>query len=711
MLGKAVVASMLLSPIYINIICTAILFISGFRLAESERKPEIQQPLLQHEVAVTIKLVQVFVTDRKGKPVVDLTKDDFSILDGGQPVSITEFEIHGSPLQAQVGVSPSSTTKQEMAIPLLSRKFFLFLDFAYNSQKGADKAVQAAQHFVKTVARPGDEVALLSSNFFGGVTIHEYLTTDHRKVEEALQTLSAMEIAGRADEIEALYWGQAHDETRAPELELLRKESRTQAEIYIRRLTDVAKGLRLVPGNKTVLLFSTGIPASLIYGFSSKGAPDVGNPRLSLSMKGASDVGDPRLRRHYEDLAKEFAASDCVFFVFDTREAPKNAPGFAESFDAPGSGGMFQDDRTTGLDSLKRLSDRTGGRFYSNLNRAEDNLAQVEELTQAYYVLGYPIRSIRDGRFHEIQVETKRQGCRVRAAAGYFNPKPYREFTKLEKDLQLYDLALNERTPLDAPKTFSLEAYPYPQGFSPKTEILASLDETTQASLAGDSVEFIALAFDGTGNLVDFQKTAGPLPGRTKGGTLLACGLAAKAGPLRCRVVIRNLDTGASAVSSVQADAPKPGPWRVRLLTPLLSSPLAVSKAIAWGRSDEPGRIRWQDLYPYEGLGHAPLLRRAVSEDEPLTIIVPYSVEGLTGPEINLSVSAIESGTGRERPVRLTPLQNFRRGFMETQILGLALDGLPAGEYSLRVRAEDKNGNSTDERRLPLTIKGGASSV
>ena len=163
---------------------TLILLLAAFLPAQSERKTEIQQPLLQHEVAVTIKLVQVFVMDRKGKPVTDLAKDDFSILDNGQPVSITEFEIHGSHAQSQAAIFSSSTIKPESPIPLLNRKFFLFLDFAYNSQKGADKAVQAALYFVKTVVRPSDEVALVSAKFFGGVTIHEYLTTDHRKVEE-----------------------------------------------------------------------------------------------------------------------------------------------------------------------------------------------------------------------------------------------------------------------------------------------------------------------------------------------------------------------------------------------------------------------------------------------------------------------------------------------------------------------------------------------
>jgi len=52
-----------------------------------------QKPL-QHEVSVTLKLIQVFVTDKTGKPVLDLTKDDFILYDDGRPQKLTEFEKH-----------------------------------------------------------------------------------------------------------------------------------------------------------------------------------------------------------------------------------------------------------------------------------------------------------------------------------------------------------------------------------------------------------------------------------------------------------------------------------------------------------------------------------------------------------------------------------------------------------------------------------------
>ena len=124
----------------------------------------------------------------------------------------------------------------------------------------------------------------------------------------------------------------------------------------------------------------------------------------------------------------------------------------------------FRDDKLTGMDTLKKLSSTTGGQYFSNIGLYEKNLAQVQAATGAYYVLGYSLAAAPDGRFHEIKVEVKRKGCQVRAQTGYFDPKPFKEFTPLEKELQLFDLALNERSNFSLPKTFPTAALSYDAG-------------------------------------------------------------------------------------------------------------------------------------------------------------------------------------------------------------------------------------------------------
>jgi hypothetical protein len=50
--------------------------------AETQEKADA----LQYEVSVTLKLIQVYVSDKEGNPIHDLTKDDFLLYDNGQLV-------------------------------------------------------------------------------------------------------------------------------------------------------------------------------------------------------------------------------------------------------------------------------------------------------------------------------------------------------------------------------------------------------------------------------------------------------------------------------------------------------------------------------------------------------------------------------------------------------------------------------------------------
>jgi len=56
------------------------------------RPQDTSQQSLQHDVSVTLKLLQVYVTDKQGKAVKDLVKEDFEIWGDGKIQKITEFE-------------------------------------------------------------------------------------------------------------------------------------------------------------------------------------------------------------------------------------------------------------------------------------------------------------------------------------------------------------------------------------------------------------------------------------------------------------------------------------------------------------------------------------------------------------------------------------------------------------------------------------------
>ncbi len=80
-----------------SFVSAALILLSGpapYAFPASAQEAAKEPRALQYEVAVTLKLIQAYVTDRKGHPVRDLTVGDFAVTDEGRPVTLTEFERH-----------------------------------------------------------------------------------------------------------------------------------------------------------------------------------------------------------------------------------------------------------------------------------------------------------------------------------------------------------------------------------------------------------------------------------------------------------------------------------------------------------------------------------------------------------------------------------------------------------------------------------------
>jgi VWFA-related protein len=700
------------------------------RLPAAQEAAQAVKPL-QYEVSVVLKLIHVYVTDKKGNPVRDLTKDDFVVYDNGRPMTVTDFERHALeslPVKAEPAPpAPEAAAPAPPAVPATSRKFFLFFDFAFNNARGVIKAKKAALHFLATEVRPDDEVGIVTYSMLMGVGVPEYLTVDHRKIREALEKIGQGDIAGRASEIEDQYWRLVVDGVNSPrggvssaqaqlpisEANALRQESRRIAQTFILKLTDLAKALRLIPGQKQFIFFSAGIPSSLVYGTQA------GNPQATGVGRSQFDAGDRVLRTQNEDMYREFSASGCTFYAFDTRETAKVASLFVydEQTFANGGRGMFgaqgvfqdvtdqfKDDKTTGLNSLKRLTDITAGKYYSNINMYQKNLDQVQSLTGTYYVLGYAIGEQWDGQFHEIKVEVRRKGCEVRAQAGYFNPKPYREYTDLERELHLFDLALNERSLSRLPVNFPMTTLSFSSGKESGLEMLARVPAGILEKFSGQRVEFLTIVFDERDNIRDVRRTEAD-PGRYRGRALVfAAGAALQPGDYKCRLVVRDMDTGMSAVGSARGSVgPEPAPG-LRLHTPLLLV-RETSPALLEAPSGKMNRfLTWTDTYPFDRLNFSPFAGDVPAGVERVWAVIPCSVPGNAQPDLAVAAYLIHSVTGERTPVPFSLVEKSQWGPLEVLTLEFPVAGLAPATYLLYIYAEDPGSRTIAHVQTAVTI-------
>jgi VWFA-related protein len=111
-------------------------------------------------VTVNLVSVNVAVTDKKGKPINDLTQNDFLIMEDKVPQKITVFKV-----QAPAGMETTTTGREsspgsrEALLPL-SRKVVLFVDDYHISSQNLVRLRGAGAKFIRSNVGPEDLIAL-----------------------------------------------------------------------------------------------------------------------------------------------------------------------------------------------------------------------------------------------------------------------------------------------------------------------------------------------------------------------------------------------------------------------------------------------------------------------------------------------------------------------------------------------------------------------
>jgi VWFA-related protein len=687
---------------------------------------EKKQQAIQHEVAVTLKLIQVYVTDKKGNFVLDLKKDDFTIQDNGKKQLITEFEKHILSLPfAKAEIQPEIIQETKIPPPreLLNRKFFLLFDFAYNNAKGILKAKQAALHFIDTQLTRSDEIGVISYSTLKSLVLHEYLTTDHRIVRKVVESFGMKDSLGRAENLEEQYWreitgenprdasksgGVFHKEKEilprrreerieqilekiknshmtpeeakrlleqvSPEVERFEAlgDTRHYALIFCQKIKELAKALRYIPGYKYIILFSSGIPYSLAYGIQA--------PFGDISFEGS--WGDSLLRQRYEGMLKELAASNSILYTLDTEDLATK---------------IASDMRMTGAFSLKKMANTTGGKYFGNINNYEEHLEKIQTLTGCYYILGYYIDEKWNGKYHKIRVNVLRPGCEVHAQRGYFNPKPFSEYSELEKMLHLVDLALSEEPLFQIPLRFPMRALPC--SIKRKTNLVqfSCIPMEKIKEIAGKEAELVSIIFDKEDNIVKIQREIINFSQLPRSNIYYSTLLALNPGDYKCRLVIRNLETGRGAVASSSVTIPGNPGSGIKLDSPLLLKP---EKDAFYLNKPSP-------IYSFNTAQYSPVIDDLEQGIKSLHAIVRCSFFGIEKPEIKLSANLIHqlADTRKAIPVSISVLDKYQEDDTEIYLIEIQTGELTSGEYFLYLFAEDKHNQSRSRVNATFKLK------
>ncbi len=372
-------------------------------------------------ISVSTRLVQVGVIVRdKNGPVADLTKDDFVVLDRGKPQKISLFSFESSDSASQAARPlPQNTfsdlpqygaaTPRSVTIVLLDNLNTLYGStptiYEDTPRWAEDHALANAKahllEYLKNLG-PQDRVALYGLSD----TLHVLcdFTGDRSQLLAIVQSYDARSRTSR----EVVEPGGTHlpDQPSggvpppidADRMRLAENANASRAAITLAALKAIADHVANIPGRKNLVWLTANLPFSA----------DVMAAILSPAQIAAYPVD-----------GRGLVARSSLVQENDTPMAEIGLPSEMNQANSSADSGQ-----PTGIDTMQRLADLTGGRAFVNTNDLTGAIREAVADGTVLYSLGFYIDAhSADGKFHELKVQVRREGLTIHYPKWYLASK------------------------------------------------------------------------------------------------------------------------------------------------------------------------------------------------------------------------------------------------------------------------------------------------
>jgi len=324
-------------------------------------------------------------------------------------------------------------------------------------------------------------------------------------------------------------------------------------------------------------------------------------------------------------------------------------------------------------------------------------------------VLGYYINEKWDGKYHEIKTKVKRKGYIVRAQGGYFNPKLFKKFTKFEKGLHLMDLALAEKPQFQDPLNFPSAALLCPGKKESNLVLLAEIGLDKIEEVRGEKTEVAALILDEENNIVDTSSRKIDLSKMPQKAIYPFGIFSLPSGEYKCRLILRNLETGKGAVASSAVIIPESPDSGLRLYPPFL---LVTGKEAFYLKASKLQGVETEDnplslinIYPSLSGEYSPLVEVLDKGISKILAAVQYKIVNIPAPEVELSAHLIKESGGEKIPLSFSILSSKEKEKTHTVLIEVELPELKPGKYSLELAAEEETSRSRSQTTRTFLIK------
>jgi VWFA-related protein len=392
-------------------------FLMGAALTAGQA-PAPASPSPTFKVRVDYVEVDVVVTDRQGHLVRDLKQEDFQVLEDGKTQAITAFttvdipiERADRPLFASAPIEPDVRTNER---PFDGRVYVMVIDDLHTRLGRSARVKLAAKQFIERRLGANDLMAIVHTA--GPSDANQEFTGNKKRLLAAVDRTNGRKLDSATATRTAEY--DLTRGTRSPGSPLndpYDAERSLNARSALVTLKNVADWFGSVRGRRKAILF---VSEGIDYDIN-----DI------IPQTGSTHIGASMVRDATRDAVASATRSNVAIYGIDPR-------GLTDLGDESIQIGAYPDDTSLGVgpgslrneillsqNSLRTLSEETGGFAIVNKNDFATAYQRIVEDNSSYYVLAYYPPDAAPGRFHKIDVRVTRPGLTVRARRAYVTPK------------------------------------------------------------------------------------------------------------------------------------------------------------------------------------------------------------------------------------------------------------------------------------------------
>lgn len=382
------------------------------------KPPPAPLPEIGASIDVRVVNVEAVVTGRLGERIEGLKAGDFRLLVDGREVPIDYFtEVRSGQAVAGPIAEPAPTAEAPAAAPApaspvpagpVGMSYLVFIDESFAVASQRDYLLTRLENDLQRIG-PEDRMAVVA---FDGRKLD--LLSDWTGDREVLRRTFQNARARPSQGVRRLVDRRQDEEDQALGLEgLLVEPPYLYAEVQSAAEAAAAamRGISTPPGRKAFLLLTSGWAPLSPYGVDPG---QFGGLPSAADLATASDVFEPVTG------TANLLGYTIYPVITPTPVAETNWADASQMSPTPFAElGLISSSWDLGVnETVNYVAHETGGVPIFNSWR-QSALARVEKDTRSYYWLGFTPEWHADGRNHQIQVEVRRPGLKVRSRGGY----------------------------------------------------------------------------------------------------------------------------------------------------------------------------------------------------------------------------------------------------------------------------------------------------